>query len=355
MGTDARNVFQAHKRRIRPPRARAATGDLRPDALLAEPSASATRPAARPRSAPHAIAATRQCPRRRPDARNVCQAHRRRISSHRARKERHERELTRKRCRSPRCARGASRRRAGSARLGAWPTPTGSASSWPTTTASCARGCRLLLDQAGMLEVIAEAGAMPTAALRSVLGHKSRASSCSISTCPGSRRRSTSSARRRRVAGAPGSWSSPCRRTRSSPARRFARGARATSSRRRPTTSSSRRVRRAAAGETSTSNPKLGAPSPPRPPERDGPPERPHRARRSRSLRLVALGHTNSRDCRSQLYLSVRTVESHRSRIGQKLRCLDPGQARALRAGPWPAGATPNEKGLGRRGFGAPA
>jgi two-component system, NarL family, response regulator NreC len=36
-------------------------------------------------------------------------------------------------------------------------------------------------------------------------------------------------------------------------------------------------------------------------------------------LRLVALGHTNN-EIASQLYLSVRTVESHRAHIQQKLR-----------------------------------
>jgi two-component system, NarL family, response regulator NreC len=36
-------------------------------------------------------------------------------------------------------------------------------------------------------------------------------------------------------------------------------------------------------------------------------------------LRLIALGHTNS-EIAGQLYLSVRTVESHRAHIQQKLR-----------------------------------
>jgi two-component system response regulator NreC len=36
-------------------------------------------------------------------------------------------------------------------------------------------------------------------------------------------------------------------------------------------------------------------------------------------LKLIALGHTNG-EVASQLYLSVRTVESHRAHIQQKLR-----------------------------------
>ena len=36
-------------------------------------------------------------------------------------------------------------------------------------------------------------------------------------------------------------------------------------------------------------------------------------------LRLIALGHTNS-EIATQLYLSVRTVESHRAHIQQKTR-----------------------------------
>jgi two-component system response regulator NreC len=40
--------------------------------------------------------------------------------------------------------------------------------------------------------------------------------------------------------------------------------------------------------------------------------------RETEILRLIALGHTNS-EIAAQLYLSVRTVESHRSHIQQKI------------------------------------
>jgi two-component system, NarL family, response regulator NreC len=74
-------------------------------------------------------------------------------------------------------------------------------------------------------------------------------------------------------------------------------------------------VRRAAAGR-SYLNPRLGArlaaePSP-------GPPDG-LSAREVEVLRLIALGHTNT-EIAGQLYLSVRTVETHRSHIQQKLR-----------------------------------
>jgi two-component system response regulator NreC len=36
-------------------------------------------------------------------------------------------------------------------------------------------------------------------------------------------------------------------------------------------------------------------------------------------LRLIALGHTNA-EVAEQLYISIRTVESHRAHIQQKLR-----------------------------------
>jgi two-component system, NarL family, response regulator NreC len=74
-------------------------------------------------------------------------------------------------------------------------------------------------------------------------------------------------------------------------------------------------VRRAAAGE-SYLNPRLGAriASEPLP----GPPDD-LSGREVDVLRLIALGHTNA-EIAQQLFLSVRTVETHRSHIQQKLR-----------------------------------
>jgi two-component system, NarL family, response regulator NreC len=74
-------------------------------------------------------------------------------------------------------------------------------------------------------------------------------------------------------------------------------------------------VRRAAAGE-SYLNPKLGARIAAEPPP--GPPDDLSK-READVLRLIALGHTNA-EIGEQLYLSVRTVETHRSHIQQKLR-----------------------------------
>ena len=73
-------------------------------------------------------------------------------------------------------------------------------------------------------------------------------------------------------------------------------------------------VRLAAVGE-SYLNPRLGAQlaaAPATPPDDLSP-------RELEILRLIALGHTNG-DIAEQLYLSVRTVESHRAHIQQKLR-----------------------------------
>ena len=74
-------------------------------------------------------------------------------------------------------------------------------------------------------------------------------------------------------------------------------------------------VRRAAAGE-SYLTPRLGARIASEPPP--GPPDD-LSDRELDVLRLIALGHTNS-EIAAQLYLSVRTVETHRSHIQQKLR-----------------------------------
>jgi two-component system response regulator NreC len=74
-------------------------------------------------------------------------------------------------------------------------------------------------------------------------------------------------------------------------------------------------VRRAAVGE-SYLNPRLGARMASEPPP--GPPDD-LSAREVDVLRLIALGNTNT-EIGEQLYLSVRTVETHRSHIQQKLR-----------------------------------
>jgi two-component system response regulator NreC len=74
-------------------------------------------------------------------------------------------------------------------------------------------------------------------------------------------------------------------------------------------------VRRAAAGDMYL-NPRLGARVAAEPPP--GPPDG-LSAREAEVLRMIALGHTNS-EIGDELYLSVRTVETHRAHIQQKLR-----------------------------------
>lgn len=73
-------------------------------------------------------------------------------------------------------------------------------------------------------------------------------------------------------------------------------------------------VRRAAAGDTYL-NPRLGAAVAAAPPP--GPPDGLSQ-REVDVLRLIALGYTNA-EIAEQLYLSVRTVETHRAHIQQKL------------------------------------
>jgi two-component system response regulator NreC len=75
-------------------------------------------------------------------------------------------------------------------------------------------------------------------------------------------------------------------------------------------------VRRAAAGDTYL-NPRLGAQLAAAPLEPSGPPDD-LSEREVDVLRLIALGHTNA-EIGDHLYLSVRTVESYRARIQQKL------------------------------------
>ena len=76
-------------------------------------------------------------------------------------------------------------------------------------------------------------------------------------------------------------------------------------------------IRLAARGETYL-NPRLGARLAVQPAEPAGPPDD-LTDREVEVLRLIALGHTNA-EIAEQLYLSVRTVETHRAHIQQKLR-----------------------------------
>jgi two-component system response regulator NreC len=76
-------------------------------------------------------------------------------------------------------------------------------------------------------------------------------------------------------------------------------------------------IRLAAAGDTYL-NPRLGARMAAAPPEPEGPPDD-LSERELEVLRLIALGHTNS-EIAEQLYLSTRTVETHRAHIQQKIR-----------------------------------
>jgi two-component system response regulator NreC len=75
-------------------------------------------------------------------------------------------------------------------------------------------------------------------------------------------------------------------------------------------------VRRVAEGGTYL-NPRLGAILAAAPPEPSGPPDD-LTVREVEVLRLIALGHTNA-EIAQELYLSVRTIESHRAHIQQKL------------------------------------
>ena len=176
-------------------------------------------------------------------------------------------------------------------------------------------GLRLLLDQAGGFHVVAEAGDAD-AALRSVLGHKPDVLVLDLN-----------------MPGEPTSLEAIPRVPEVSPKTRvvvltmqedpsFARhalqaGAAGYVLKEAADTELVEAVRRAAAGETYL-NPRLGAALAAAPAGPAGPPDD-LTAREVDVLRLIALGHTNA-EIAAQLYLSVRTVESHRARIGQKLR-----------------------------------
>lgn len=76
-------------------------------------------------------------------------------------------------------------------------------------------------------------------------------------------------------------------------------------------------IRQATEGRTYL-QPELGAKLAQAPPAPEGPPDD-LSEREVEVLRLIALGYTNA-EIGEQLYLSVRTVESHRAHIQQKLR-----------------------------------
>jgi two-component system, NarL family, response regulator NreC len=76
-------------------------------------------------------------------------------------------------------------------------------------------------------------------------------------------------------------------------------------------------IKLAAEGETYL-NPRLGARLAAQPAQPAGPPDD-LSERELEVLKLIALGHTNA-EVAGQLYLSVRTVESHRAHIQQKTR-----------------------------------
>ena len=176
-------------------------------------------------------------------------------------------------------------------------------------------GLRLLLDQAGGLRVVSEAGDAGSA-LRTVLGHKPTVLVLDLNmpgeltsldaipkvadASPGTRvvvltmQEDPEFARRALQAGAAGYVLKEAADSELVEA-----------------------VRRAAAGETYL-NPRLGAALAAAPPEAPGPPDD-LTEREAEVLRLIALGHTNA-EIGAQLFLSIRTVESHRAHIQQKLR-----------------------------------
>jgi len=176
-------------------------------------------------------------------------------------------------------------------------------------------GLRLLLDQAGGLRVVSEAGDAESA-LRTVLGHKPAVLVLDLNM-PGEL---TSLDAIPKVADASPGTRVVVLTMQEDPA--FARralqaGAAGYVLKEAADSELVEAVRRAAAGDTYL-NPRLGAALAAAPPPAAGPPDD-LSAREVEVLRLIALGHTNA-EIAEQLVISVRTVETHRAHIQQKLR-----------------------------------
>jgi two-component system response regulator NreC len=176
-------------------------------------------------------------------------------------------------------------------------------------------GLRLLLDAAPGFEVVAEAGDVD-AALRSVAGHKPAVLVLDLNM-PG---RLSSLEAIPAVAEASAATHVVVLTMQEDPefARRALRaGALAYVLKEAADSELVEAVTRAAVGETYL-NPRLGAALAAAPLVASGPPDD-LTEREVDVLRLIALGHTNA-EIAGQLYVSVRTVESHRAHIQQKLR-----------------------------------
>jgi len=176
-------------------------------------------------------------------------------------------------------------------------------------------GLRLLLDQAGGLRVVSEAGDAE-AALRTVLGHKPSVLVLDLNM-PGEL---TSLDAIPRVAEASPGTRVVVLTMQEDP--EFARralqaGAAGYVLKEAADSELVEAVRRAAAGDTYL-NPRLGAALAAAPAAGPGPPDD-LSEREVEVLRLIALGHTNA-EIAAQLYISIRTVETHRAHIQQKLR-----------------------------------
>ena len=175
-------------------------------------------------------------------------------------------------------------------------------------------GLRLLLDQAGGLRVVSEAGDAESA-LRTVLGHKPAVLVLDLNM-PGEL---TSLDAIPKVADASPGTRVVVLTMQEDPA--FARralqaGAAGYVLKEAADSELVEAVRRAAAGDTYL-NPRLGAALAAAPPPAAGPPDD-LSAREVEVLRLIALGHTNA-EIAEQLVISVRTVETHRAHIQQKI------------------------------------